>query len=174
MIYSTPQSYVLLLGLRCSSFYYGDRVMRQFGKAQQRPCPDFPLPIKEAMDVFVAMRIDEYWNRPFRQQSLEAGNPVESVILDEPFLEWLIPKVEAEYIMNIAGLVPFFKGPITCGVEDRLREARGIPYYPSFYPLIPGSHPDPLNAPLARDFRRRRGIWWADRASSSNSKDNKG
>lgn len=174
IMYSTSKSYVLLPGLCHSSFYFGDRIMRQFGRAQRVPLPDFPLPTVEVMDAFLARSIDGYWNCRLEQRSIEVGNPIESIFLDETYLEWLIPRVEAEYVENIAGLASFLKGSITNGVEDRLREARGIPYYPSHYPLVEGSYPDPLNAPLARDFRRRRGVRWSDRASSSNNRNNEG
>lgn len=72
MIYSTSQLHILLPSLHRSSFYFGDRISRQFGRAQ------YIGPLSQ--------RIHGYWNCSLKARMVDAGNPPESINLSKEYL----------------------------------------------------------------------------------------
>lgn len=124
IMHSTSKTYVFLPGLHYSSFYLGNRITRQFGRAPRVPIWEHNLPSKEVMQQALAANIREYWNCNIHARSIPAGDPPESIFLDEAYLGWLIPQVEREYFHIVTFLSAVLDGLIANAAEDRLREAK--------------------------------------------------
>jgi hypothetical protein len=170
IVHSTSKTYVFLPGLRHTSFYLGNRITRQFGRAPRVPIWSSSSPTKEVMSMAFATHLSGAWNCRIDDRSIPVGNPPESIFLDEAYLGWLIPQVEREYFGIVTALSKVLGGTIANAAEDRMREARRLHSAPNDHTSPTSPEIDPIDAYLAHEPYGENYRNSGEASSSQNSK----